>query len=164
MKNTDKVKRLTTAALTVAVALMLSYIESFIPSPGVPGMKLGLANIAVVFTLYKLGAPDAAAVSGVRILLSALLFGSIASLLYSASGALLSLAVMTLLKKSDVFSVCGVSIAGGVAHNIGQILCAVAVSNTPELYYYLPALIASGVATGAVIGVAGGLLYKKIRI
>lgn len=158
-----KTKKLVTLALLTAAAMILSYLEALLPSVAVPGVKMGLANIAVVFTLYKLGWREAAAVSLVRVALVSLLFGNLAALAYSLAGAALSLAVMGLLKRAGIFSAVGVSVAGGVAHNAGQILMAMWMLETKELAYYLPVLAAAGTVSGILIGLCGGLLVKRIR-
>ncbi len=147
----------------IALAMIFSYIETFIPIPFfLPGMKLGLANIITMIALYKMGTKDAAIISIVRILLSALLFGNVFSLAYSLAGGLFSLAVMILLKKTDRFSITGVSIAGGVGHNIAQIGVAAILLDTAELIYYLPVLLITGAVTGCLIGLLGGLIIKKL--
>lgn len=155
-------KKLTVTALLVAAALILSYVESMLPSFSVPGVKLGLANVASVFALYTLGGTGAVFVSLVRVVVSGLLFGSAASFIYSAAGAVLSLCAMILLKKTGIFSVLGVSVIGGVAHNIGQLAAASAVMHTVGVMYYLPVLLLSGAVTGALIGIAGGVLVGRI--
>ena len=116
MKET---KRFVLLAMLTAVALILSYVESLLPSVGIPGVKMGLANIAVIFALFRFGWKEAAALSLVRVVLVSLLFGSVGAMLYSLAGAVLSLAVMALLRRIDRFSTVGVSVAGGVAHNAG---------------------------------------------
>ena len=149
--------------MTVAVAMVLSFIESRIPAlVSIPGVKLGLANIAVVFALYRLGIGDAILVSLVRIFLISLLFGNFVSLIYSVAGAALSLAVMILLKKITPLSAIGVSVAGGVTHNIGQIAVACIILETAQIAYYLPFLILSGTVAGVVIGLISGILVKRV--
>lgn len=149
--------------LLIALAMVLSYVEYLIPfSSAVPGVKLGLANIVVIFALYRLGAGPAAVISFVRILLMTFLFGNAFALLYSASGAALSLLVMLLFKGTGKFSPVGVGAAGGASHNIGQILCAIAVLETKKLAYYLPVLLVSGTLAGIAVGIAGGILIVRI--
>lgn len=157
--NASKIARY---GLLAALALALSYAESLLPSPGVPGVKLGLPNLVVVFTLYRLGAADAWALSLARALLASLLFGSGASLAYSLAGAVLSLAVMCLLKRTGKFSETGVSVAGGVAHNAGQILVAALLLETTRLAWYLPVLCVSGTVAGILIGIVSALLVKRV--
>lgn len=152
-------------ALLTALALVLSYVEALIPySFAVPGIKLGLPNLAVMFALYKLGAREAAAVSGIRVLLASFMFGNAFSLAYSLSGAALSLAVMVLLMRTGKLSPVGVSVAGGVAHNLGQILCAMVLLGTARIVYYLPVLIVSGVGAGILIGLVSGLLSQRVKL
>ena len=160
-----KTKKLTVMALTTALAMILSFVESQIPAfVAVPGVKMGLANIAVVFALYKLGWKEAAAVSLVRVVLVSLLFGSIASLFYSFAGAVLSLAGMGLLKRSGKFTEIVVSVTGGILHNIGQIAMASLILETDALRYYLPFLLLSGTVAGVVIGVVSAIMVKRIRV
>ena len=157
-----KTRRITIMAMCVALAMILSYVESMIPSPGIPGVKLGLANIVVVFALYKLGWKEAVGISLLRVFLVSLLFGHAASLMYSASGAVLSLAGMILLKKSDKLSCVAVSVLGGVLHNAGQILMAVVLMGH-NVVYYLPVLILSGTVAGIGIGLVAAILVRRIR-
>ena len=157
-----RTKKLTTLALLTAAAMILSYVESLLPSVGVPGVKLGLANIAVIFALFRLGGKSALAVSMVRVFMVSMLFGSMGALLYSLSGAALSLGVMALLRKTDRFSTVGVSVAGGVAHNAGQILMAMLLLGTARLAYYYPILVISGVAGGIFTGLTAALLIQRI--
>ena len=157
-----KTRRITLMALLTAAAMILSYVESLLPSPGIPGVKLGLANIAVIFALYRLGWKEAAAISLVRVGMVSLLFGSVGALFYSLAGAVLSLAVMTLLRRLDVFSPVGVSVAGGVSHNVGQILMAMVLLETERLIWYLPVLILTGLGGGILVGLCGAALVKRI--
>lgn len=157
-----KTKRLTTLALLTAGAMILSYVESIIPSVGIPGVKMGLANIAVIFALYRLGWKEALGISLVRVFMVSTLFGSLGALLYSLAGAALSLCVMALLKRLDRFSEAGVSVAGGVAHNAGQIIVAMALLGNVGLVYYYPVLVLSGVAGGILTGLAAAMLIKRI--
>ena len=160
----EKLKRLTTLSMLVATALILSFVESQIPPiVPIPGVKLGLANIVTLFALYKLGAPSALTVAVVRVSLSSLLFGSVSSFAYAMGGALLSFAVMLLLKKLGWFATFTVSIAGAVAHNIAQICVSMLILQTEVVIYHLPALLISGIITGAVIGIIGAVLLKKLE-
>lgn len=147
-----------------ALVLILSYVEMLIPiNFGIPGAKLGLANLVIVIVLYKTDWKEALLLSMVRIVLSGFIFGNLFSILYSLAGGILSLAVMALLKKRDVFSTAGVSIAGGVSHNIGQLIVAMLVVETYQVGYYLPVLLAAGVATGLLIGIVSQGVLKRIR-
>lgn len=159
--ETRKIARM---GLLVALSMILSYVESLIPAfVAVPGVKVGLANIVVIFALYTLGPIEALTVSLLRVILSSFLFGSVLSLLYSLSGALLSLGGMILMKKMKIFSTTAVSVTGGVLHNVGQILVACLVLETDVLLYYLPVLILSGTITGAVIGIIASLVIKRLE-
>ena len=160
-----KTKRIAFLGLTVAAAIILSYIEAVLPPilTIVPGIKIGLPNIVIVFALYRLSLKDAVLISFIRIFVIALLFGNAVSLAYSVVGALLSLLMMSFLKKTKIFSTVGVSVCGAVAHNIGQILVAIFIMKTVQIGYYLAVLALSGVVTGIVIGLSGALIlnYSK---
>ena len=147
-----------------ALALIFSYVELLIPiNFGIPGAKLGLANLMTVLVLYKMGIKEALALSMTRIILSGFMFGNLFGILYSLSGGLLSFLVMVLLKKSDRFSVAGVSIGGGAAHNIGQLLVAMVVVQTYHVVYYLPVLLLAGEVTGLLIGLVAKEVLKRIQ-
>ncbi len=156
-------KKVPLYGLLVALAFVLSYVEMLVPfSLGIPGVKLGLANLVTLVALYLLPVPGAAAVAVCRIVLAGFTFGSMSSMVYALCGGALSFAVMLLFKKLSAFSPIGVSVAGGVAHNIGQLLCAVFVMQTVSLSWYLPVLLLSGTVAGAVIGVFGGLILQRL--
>lgn len=151
-------------ALLTALAMVLSWLESMLPLPAaMPGMKLGLTNLVVLFALYRMGPRPAAAISLVRVLLVSMTFGNAYSFAYSLAGAAVSLAVMLALKRTGRFSILGVSIAGGVGHNLGQILVAAAVLGAAVIRY-LPVLLVSGVAAGAAIGAVGGIVTERITL
>ena len=156
-------KRLAFGGVMIALAAVFSYVENLFPiSLGVPGIKLGLANIVTLFALYVSGLPAAAAVSLLRVLLVSFMFGNPASALYSLAGAAASLLVMAALKKSGRFSILGVSMAGGVIHPAAQLLVAIAVSGTPSLAHYLPVLIVAGLIAGLLMGLAARQTLKRI--
>ena len=157
-----KPEKIAQYGLITALALVLSWVESLLPPLGVPGVKLGLPNLAVVFALYRLGVRDACVISLVRVVLVAVLSGKGGALAYRVAGAVLSLALMGLLKRTGKFSPVGVSVAGGVAHNAGQILVAMAMLETSRLVWYLPVLWVSGTVAGVLIGIAAGVLVKRI--
>ncbi len=157
-----KASKVAQYGLLTALALVLSYVESLLPPLGVPGVKLGLPNLAVVFALYRLGFKDACVISLVRVVLVTLLFGNGAALAYSIAGAALSLALMGLLWKTGKFSSVGVSVAGGVAHNGGQILVAMALLETSRLAWYLPVLWVSGTIAGVLVGLVSGELVRRV--
>ena len=147
-----------------ALALIFSYVELLIPiNFGIPGAKLGLANLMTVLVLYKMGIKEALALSVTRITLSGFMFGNLFGILYSLSGGLLSFLVMVLLKKSDRFSVAGVSIGGGTAHNIGQLLVAMVVVQTYQVGSHLPVLLVAGEVTGLLIGLVAKEVLKRIQ-
>ena len=152
-------------ALTIALAMVLSFVESQIPALiAIPGIKVGLANIAVVFALYKLGAKEAVFVSLIRVALVSLLFGNFASLFYSLAGAVLSLAGMIALRRFEAVSTVAVSVTGGVLHNVGQIAMACILLETDVIKYYLPFLVLSGTLAGIVIGVVSAIVIKRVKL
>ncbi|MCI6421302.1 MAG: Gx transporter family protein [Blautia sp.] len=147
-----------------AAAILFGYVESLFPVfLGIPGIKLGLANLVTVFLLYQFSWKEAALVSLVRIFVTGFLFGNLFSILFSLAGAAFSLAVMVFLKKKGDFSPGGVSVAGGVAHNVGQILVAVFAVENINLFYYLPFLLIAGLAAGFLMGILAGEVLKRIN-
>ncbi len=159
-----KVKNVAVLGLCVALAMIMSYIESLFPlNFAVPGIKMGLANIVIIFLLYRVGFGAACIVSAIRVFLVSLLFGNVMMMAYSLAGAALSLALMLMLKKSGKFSVIGVSIAGGVAHNAGQIIMAIILLGARQIAYYLPVLVITGTVTGVLIGIAASVVIKRIK-
>lgn len=150
--------------LCTALALVLAYAESLIPPlyPALPGIKMGLPNIVMIFLLYRRNAKAAIAVSLLRMVLAAVLFGNGMMLLYSLAGGALSLLAMILLKRADWLSAVGVSVAGGVMHNAGQILMAMLLLDTTELGYYLVVLTVTGILAGVFVGLCGSALIRKI--
>lgn len=163
MKNNTR--KLTALAITISLALILSFIESRIPTfVAIPGVKVGLANIAVIFTLYKIGVKEAIAVSILRVILVSFLFGTPVSLIYSITGAVFSLTVMLILKRLTHLTEIAVSVSGGVMHNVGQITAASFMLSTNVVTYYLPFLLISGTIAGVAIGIASAILVKRVRI
>lgn len=157
-------KKVAMAGMFTALAMIFSYVEVLIPiNLGIPGMKLGLANLVVVVTLYTMGAPMAFAVSMIRIVLVSATFGSLSAMLYSLAGGLLSFAGMILLKKIPNFSMVGVSVAGGLLHNMGQLIVAMAVVENIHLVSYLPPLMIAGTVTGMLIGIISGQVVPRIK-
>lgn len=157
-------KRIAYCGLFAALAILMGYVELLIPMPIlIPGVKLGLANVIIVIMLYFMDARSAFFVSLIRVLLSGLLFAGFAGLLYSLSGAMLSFAVMLLLKRTERFSIVGVSVAGGIFHNVGQIVVAALVVENVRMAYYLPFLLVSGVVTGIVIGIVAQTALKYLK-
>ncbi len=166
-KRGDKhTRRIATAAILATLALMFSYVEAMIPlSISMPGVKLGIANLVVLIALYRLDFRYALAINVVRIVISGLLFSGLFGMMYSMAGGILSLIVMWLLKKTNLFSVIGVSMAGGVFHNIGQILIASALVSDIRMFIYLPILMFSGLASGIVIGfLCHFILMKTVKL
>lgn len=146
-----------------ALALIFSYVETLIPIHfGIPGIKLGLANLLIVIFLYKRNAKEALLLSVTRIILSGFMFANLFSILYSLSGGVLSLVVMAFLKKKGIFSVIGVSIAGGITHNLGQLIVAMLVVETYRVGYYFPVLLLAGVITGMLIGIVANEVLKRL--
>lgn len=158
-----KTKRLVTLSALIAVAMILSYVESLIPPlVAVPGAKIGLSNIATVFALYTLGGKEAVSVSLVRVCLSALLFGNSVSLIYSVFGAALALLFMLTFYKLKFFSSVGVSVIGGVAHNAGQIIAASIILETGAVAVYMAPLAVFGTLAGVLVGISAGILVTRV--
>lgn len=147
-----------------SLALIFSYVESLIPiSFGIPGVKLGLANLITILVLYKMSVKEAYLVSVVRVVLSGFMFGNLFAILYSLAGGLLSLAMMNLFRRTDRFSIYGVSMAGGVFHNVGQFIMAMLVVESVSIAGYLPVLLVAGLATGLVIGIVSNEMLKRLK-
>ena len=165
MKNSQtKARKIAFVGLTASVALLLSYVEFLLPPifVAVPGIKIGLPNVIILYVLYCLDIKYAALVSFSRLCISSLLFGNVMTFAYSAAGAILSLLVMGILKKTDKLSAVGVSVAGGVTHNLGQILVAMLLLDTPQIAYYMIVLAVTGTISGVFIGLCGALLIKRL--
>lgn len=159
----QKTKRIAQLGLLTALALIASYIEFLIPIPiGIPGVKLGLANLVIVWALYAMTPSEALAVNVMRILLSGFLFGNLSMILYSLAGASVSFLCMYLAKRQGSFSIMGVSILGGVSHNIGQLIVAMLALETVSLAYYGPVLLLAGLSTGFVIGIVSREVLKRV--
>ncbi|MGN1122932.1 MAG: Gx transporter family protein [Eubacterium sp.] len=162
MKN-NKAKKIALFGMMVALAFTFSYFESLIPfNIGIPGVKLGLANLVVVTALYIMTPSQAFAIAVIRIFLAGLTFGNVYSLAYSLCGGILSYAVMLLVKKTKL-SVVGVSMLGGVCHNIGQIIVAAIVMETIRIAYYLPVLLVAGLITGFLMGIVSKLVIDRFQ-
>ena len=157
-------KRTAYFGVLAALAIIFGYIEAIFPFHiGIQGVKLGIANLVIVIVLYKMGNQAAFAVSIVGIVVSGFLFSNAFSILYSIAGSILSLVVMIILKKKGWFSVYGVSVAGGVMHNIGQLLMAALVTQTVSIFYYVPVLLVAGMVAGLVIGILSGEMLKRLE-
>ena len=163
MTRGARTKHLTVCALLAALAMILSYVDSAIPyNMGAPGVKLGLANLVILIALYEIGLKDAALINLVRILVVGLTFSGLMATAYSLAGGFLSLTVMALLKKTDLFSMVGVSMAGGVAHNLGQLLIAALVVENMKMFLYFPILVYTGIAAGIGMGIIAYLTSRKL--
>lgn len=160
-----KTKKIAVLSVLTAVALVLSYLEAILPPiyAAVPGVKVGLPNVVVILILYRFGAKEAAMVSFMRVFIVALLFGNAMTLAYSIAGAVLSLILMMIFKKLDWFSAVGVSIIGGIAHNVGQIIVAILILNSTLIAYYMIILTITGTLAGVAVGLAGSLLIKRLE-
>ncbi len=159
-----KSKKIAVYGLLVALAFILSYIESLFPlAIGIPGIKLGLANLVVIVAIYKLGVKEAFTLSVIRIILVGFTFGSPSSMMFSLVGGLLSWLLMVIFQKSKLFSMVGVSIIGGIAHNIGQIIVSILVLENINIIYYLPFLLVSGVITGGLIGILAAIIIRRLK-
>lgn len=146
-----------------SLALIFSYVEAIIPfNAGIPGVKLGIANIVTVIALYKLSIKHAAIVSFIRIMVAGFLFSGLFGAIYSLAGATVSLIGMIFLKKTGRFSIAGVSMAGGVLHNLGQLLVASFLIKDLRIFFYFPILLFSGLASGIAIGIAATLIMRVL--
>ena len=158
-------RRVSSGAMLVALAMIFSYVESLIPiNLGVPGIKLGVANLVTVTGLYILAPMEVLLVVILRVLLVGFMFGNGMSILYSLAGAALSMTVMTLMLKKTSFSLIGVSVAGGVSHNIGQLIIAMLIVQNASVFVYAPALLVAGVAAGVVIGGLTNEILKRVHL
>ena len=161
MPDTKNIARI---GMLVAVAFVLSYIESVLPlNLGIPGIKAGLSNIVVVFSIFNFPPLTAFSIAIVRIVLSGLAFGGMSGMFYSLAGGILSFIIMLILKKTRKFSVYGVSVAGGVSHNIGQLLVAMLVVETLSIMYYVSVLLVAGLVTGLLIGIGADEMLKRLK-
>lgn len=158
-------KKVAFLGVFLALALIFSYIETWIPNVfGVPGIKLGLANIVIIILLFRFGTKEAYGISVARVILAGFLFGNLASILYGLAGAMLSLTVMLLLKKTGKFKVITVSAVGGICHNVGQLIVAILVLENYRISYYLPVLLIFGLVTGILIGIVAQEVILRLRM
>jgi len=161
--RTQKTKLLAVGAMFACLALIFSYVEAMIPfNAGIPGVKLGIANLVVIITLYEMGPRYAFTINVIRILAAGLLFNGLFGAVYSLAGGILSFLVMWGLMRTNLFSMAGVSMAGGVAHNMGQLLIASAVVSNLKMFVYFPILMFSGLASGIMIGIVAVVIYSRI--
>lgn len=162
-KDSLRTKRLAISSMFATLALIFSYVEAIIPfNAGIPGVKLGIANLVVIIALYEMNFKYAFAINALRILIAGLLFNGVFGAFYSLAGGLLSLIIMWLLKKTDLFSMIGVSMAGGLAHNMGQLLVAALVVSNLRMFLYFPILMFSGIISGIMIGVVAYVIDRKV--
>ena len=162
-RHSGSALRVATGAVFAALALIFSYIEFILPfMPQMPGIKLGLANLVVVLAMYRMNNRSAFYINVIRVFMAGLLFSGIFGVLYSLAGSLLSFLVMVLLKRTGRFSIIGVSMAGGAAHDLGQLIMAVLIAGTPSLFYYFPILWFAGMAAGIVVGIGAYILLQKL--
>lgn len=158
-----RTKRLALSAILAALAMIFSYIEALFPLPvPVPGIKVGLANLVIIIAIYRLGFKNAFLINVIRILTTGLLFTGLFGAIYSLSGGILSLMAMYLLYRTDKFSMVGVSMAGGVFHNLGQLITACIIMSNYRLMSYFSVLVFAGMISGILIGVAAHLVYQKL--
>lgn len=163
MRSGKYIRQITTMGMLVALAMVLGFVETLIPiNLGIPGMKLGLANIVVVIALFLFDIKTAVVVSILRIILIAMTFGNMSMMFYSIAGASLSLLSMIAISKIKSFSLISVSIVGGIMHNVGQIICAAFVVRTNRVFTYLPVLMIAGLVSGALIGIVAGLILVRL--
>ena len=163
-KQKISAKTVALMAMMIALAMIFSYVETMIPiNFGIPGVKLGLANLVIVAAIYLFGGKQAFLISIVRIFLSGFMFGNLASIMYSLAGGLLSLAAMLLLKKTDKLSILAVSVMGGICHNIGQLIVAMLVVENLKLIFYVPVLLISRFLTGLLIGIVCRVILSAVK-
>ena len=163
MRSGKYIRQITTMGMLVALAMVLGFVETLIPiNLGIPGMKLGLANIVVVIALFLFDIKTAIVVSILRIILIAMTFGNMSMMFYSIAGASLSLLSMIAISKIKSFSLISISIVGGIMHNVGQIICAAFVVRTNGVFTYLPVLMIAGLVSGALIGIVAGLISVRL--
>ena len=163
MLSQDKTKKIAFASLFTVLALMFSYIESLFPLPvPIPGIKIGIANLVILIALYRFNFKIAFLINMVRIVVSGLLFSGLFGIIYSFAGGMLSLFIMYILMKTKLFSMVGVSMAGGVMHNLGQLFVACIIMETPSLMSYFSVLLFSGIISGIVIGVIAYLIERRL--
>lgn len=161
--SNNSARRVAVSALFASLALIFSYIEAILPAaPGIPGIKLGIANLVVIIAMYRLDLRYALTINLVRIVLAGFMFSGLYGAIYSLCGCLVSFAVMCILFKSGRFSVIGVSMGGGVAHNLGQLCAAAFLVSSIEIFYYLPVLIISGTVSGILIGWLGYVMIERL--
>lgn len=166
MMEHKKIKHMVILAMMTAIAIILHYIESMFPLPvPVPGIKLGLSNVVSLITLFLFGPVSAIMVLVLRILMTSFLYAGLSSAIFSLSGGILSLLMMILIWKlrNKGFTIVGASVAGGIFHNIGQILAASLVLGTFTVFSYLPVLIISGMITGVATGILAGILVPRLE-
>ena len=163
MKKKSSAQKVALYGVLIALAMVLSYVDMLIPLPvGIPGVKPGLANLVVFLALYTMTAREALLISMVRILLVSITFGNGSAFLYSMAGGILSFLVMWIFQKKDFLLPAGVSIAGGIAHNVGQLLMAAVILENGAVFTYFPVLLAAGCITGGIIGFLGEQIRKSI--
>ncbi len=159
-----KSRKIAFLGLLIALAFVLSYVEMLLPiNIGIPGAKVGLANLVIMVALYTIGERNAFILSVVRVVLVGLTFGNLAMMIYSLAGAMLSFVAMLIAKRIKLFSVTGVSVIGGVFHNLGQIIVAIIVLDTASLIYYFPFLVVVGTVSGIVIGIISGMIIERFK-
>jgi heptaprenyl diphosphate synthase len=159
-----KTKNIVYSGIFIGIAMLAGYIEHTLPiNIGIPGVKLGLANAATIIAMSVLGKKEAVLITELRIILTIFLFGKLFAMIFSISGSVLSLIAMILLKKTKKFSNVGISVAGGVMHNIGQITAAAILLHTKAIIYYLPVLIIAGVAAGIIIGILSQIIINRVN-
>ena len=158
-----RTKKLALSAILAALAMILSYVEAMVPMPvPIPGIKLGLANLVILLAIYRLGFKYALAINFIRIFVTGLLFTGVFGILYSLAGGLLSLLVMYLLYRTEIFSMVGVSMAGGVAHNLGQLLTACLIMSNIRLMSYFAVLLFAGIGSGILMGIVAWLVCQRL--
>ncbi len=163
MRFQTKTQKITATALLAAVGLLFSYVEAIIPvTLGMPGVKLGIANLVVLVTMYSVGNKEALSINIIRIIVAGLLFNGVFGGIYALTGAIFSFSTMVMMKRTNLFSMAGVSMAGGVMHNFGQLIVAALIIENLKIFAYFPVLIFSGLIAGAILGILGTLIVSRV--
>ena len=156
-------RKLALGAMFAALALIFSYVEALIPIPvPIPGVKLGVANLVILVAIYRLGFRYALTINCIRIVVAGLLFSGVFGMIYSFAGGILSIVVMYLLYRTKLFSMVGVSMAGGVAHNLGQLATACLIVSNIKLMSYFAVLFFSGLISGILIGILAHVIERRL--
>jgi len=157
-------KNIAIAGLLIACGIIFGYIEYLFPLPiGIPGVKVGFSNVITLISLYTLPLPLCLCILILRILISGAMFGNLFGIIYSLAGALFSFLLMYLFKKTDIFSILGLSMLGGVGHNTAQLVVACLLVSQMKIFYYMPILLISGLMCGFIVGYISNEILKRVK-